>query len=387
MIDYAIKNITKRWIRSLLTIVGVTVMLTLVIVITGIVAYQTRTMHAHASAGVGKINVQPLLAGESYPAEGIDMPDDIADQVLSETSNHIQPNLSTKAVYFVIEPSLYPNQPPEVILAGIEPDKEEAFTGSVSQNVKPVAGVEFFSEVDKRNPAIVGEHAAEVYGSNLGKSLIVGDQLEILGESFTVIGILDHSADIVVNNTVIIPLEIAQSILDKPGFVSSVILTAADMSADEYILETIQNQFPQLNVVTDDTIRQNAKAGIKVFEDMVNTIAAVVILCASLLIMTVTLITVKERTKEIGVLRAMGASNSWIIRSILWEIFFLSGAGSLLGGIISGVVMAYALQENLFDLMHILTYMPLALVLTLVAGILPAINITRIQPVDSLRYE
>ena len=135
-------------------------------------------------------------------------------------------------------------------------------------------------------------------------------------------------------------------------------------------------------MVTDDTIRQNAKAGIKAFEDLVNTIAAVVVLCASLLIMTVTLITVKERTKEIGVLRAIGASNGLIIRSILWEIFLLSGIGSLLGGIISGFVMAYALQENLFNLGHILTYMPLALVLTLVAGILPAVNITRIQPVE-----
>lgn len=315
------------------------------------------------------------------------MPADTADHVLKEISTHIQPHLSTKVLYFIVEPSLYPNQPPEVILTGIEPGKEEAFTGSISQDVKPVAGVEFFSKADKRNPVIIAAHAAEVYGSKLGKSLRVGDQLEILGENFTVIGILNHSADMVVNNAVIIPLEIAQSTLDKQGFVSSVILTTADMNADEYILEIIQSQFPQLNVVTDDTIRQNAKAGIKVFEDMINTIAAVVILCASLLIMTVILITVKERTKEIGILRALGASNSLIIRSILWEIFFLSGISSLLAGTISGFVMAYALQENLFDLRHILAYMPLALVLTLVAGILPAINITRIQPVDSLRYE
>ena len=159
------------------------------------------------------------------------------------------------------------------------------------------------------------------------------------------------------------------------------------MEADEGIQAVIQDQFPQLNLVTDDTIRRNAKAGIKVFEDLVNAIAAVVIVCASLLIMTVTLITVKERTKEIGVLRAIGASNGLIVRSILWEIFLLSGIGSLLGGIISGFVMTYALQENLFDLGHILTYMPLALVLTLAAGILPAFNITRIQPVESLRYE
>lgn len=387
MIDYAIRNITKRWIRSLLTIVGVTVMITLVIVITGIVAYQTRTMNAHASAGAGKINIQPILAGESYPAEGIDLAVAVADQVLYETNAYIQPNFSTKVLYFIVEPPLYPNQPPEVILVGVEPGKEEAFTGSISQDVKPVAGVEFFGEASEQNPAILGEHAAKVFSAKLGKTLIVGDPLEIVGEHFSIIGILDHSADMVVNNSVIVPIEVTQSTLDKSRFVSSIILTAADMNADETILETIQSQFPQLNVVTDDTIRQNAKAGIKVFEDLVNAIAVVVIVCASLLIMTITLITVKERTKEIGILRAIGASSSLIIRSILWEIFLLSGIGSLFGGILSGLIMATALQENLFDLKHILIYMPLALVLTLVAGILPAINIIRIQPVDSLRYE
>jgi putative ABC transport system permease protein len=290
-------------------------------------------------------------------------------------------------LFFVLEAPLYPNQPPDAILTGIEPGKEESFTGSISQDVRPVAGVEFFKRVNEENPVILGEHAAEVFTSKLGKNLVVGDQLEILGYHFTIIGILDHAADIVVNNAVIVPLEVAQKTLDKSGFISSVILTAADINADENIHTVIQSQFPQLKVVTDDTIRQNAKAGIKVFEELVNAIATVVIVCASLLIMTVTLITVKERTKEIGVLRAIGASKALIIRSILWEIFLLSGIGSLLGGIISGLVMAYALQENLFDLVHILIYMPLALVLTLMAGILPAINITRIQPVDSLRYE
>jgi putative ABC transport system permease protein len=387
MFDYAIKNITKRWIRSLLTIVGVTVMLTLVIVITGIISYQTRTMHAHASAGAGKINIQPLLAGETYPAAGINMVTEVADDVLAATGPHIQPQLSTKALYFELEPPPYPNQPSDVILTGVEPGKEEAFTGSIAQNVDPIVGTESLIAADVQRPLILGEHAAEVYCSKLGKDLIVGDQLEILGANFTLVGILDHSNDMVVNNAVIIPLEAAQSALDKPGFVSAIILTAADLRSDEDIQAVIADQFPQLNIVTDDTIRRNAKAGIKAFEDLVNTIALVVMVCASLLIMTVTLITVKERTKEIGVLRAIGASNGLIIRSILWEIFLLTGIGSLSGGIISGFVLTYALDENLFDLEHILSYMPLALVLTLIAGILPAINITRIQPVESLRYE
>lgn len=387
MIDYAIRNISKRWIRSLLTVIGVAVMITLVIVITGIIAYQTRTMHAHASAGSGKINIQPLLAGTSYPAEGIDLSIEVADSVMEASEAYIQPALSTKVLYFVLEPALYPNQPPELILTGVEPGREESFTGSISQNVRPVAGVEFFNQGEAERPVILGEHAAEVYNLKLGQTLGVGDQLEILGGQFQIIGILDHAADMVVNNAVIMQLEDAQNLLDKPDHVSALILTAADMQADQGIYEVIESQFPQLNVVTDDTIRQNARDGIKVFEQLVNSIAVVVVACASLLIMTVTLITVKERTKEIGVLRAIGASSPLIIRSIFWEILILSGLGSLMGGLASGLVMTFALQENLFDLVHILKYMPLALLLTLVSGVLPAFNITRIQPVDSLRYE
>ena len=120
---------------------------------------------------------------------------------------------------------------------------------------------------------------------------------------------------------------------------------------------------------------------------MVNTISTVVVLCAAFLVMTVMLITVKERTKEIGVLRALGATKWTVIGSIVWEIFLLSLIGSLLGCIASGFILRFALQENLFDLLHILTYLPLAILLTLGAGLMPAFNISRILPVEALRYE
>ena len=362
-------------------------MVTLVIVITGIVQYQIRTMNAHAAAGSGKINVQPVLAGSTYPAEGSDLPEAEADALLQELQDFIQPKLSAKVVYFAIKPPLYPNQPPELILTGIEPGREEAFTGTVARNVAPVAGVEHFSESRAAQPAILGQHAAQVYAAETSAEVRVGTAIKILDQEFNVIGILDRSADIVVNNAVIVPLDLAQSLLGKPGFVSSVILAAADVNADQVIVKRIGETSPRLNVVTDDTVRRNAREGIAIFEAMINMVSVVVILCAAFLIMTVTLITVKERTREIGVLRALGASKVMVIGSVLCEILLLSLTGSCLGGIASGFILTFGLQENLFDLRHILARMPLAVVLTLLAGLVPALNISRIQPVEALQYE
>jgi len=87
MFDYAIKSILKRKTRSGLTVLGIMVLITLVIVISGIVSYQKRAMHEHASAGVGKIMVQLMLAGTDYPTASIDLKESLADEPTINTNN------------------------------------------------------------------------------------------------------------------------------------------------------------------------------------------------------------------------------------------------------------------------------------------------------------
>ena len=383
MIDYAWKNITKRIGRSTLTVIGVTLMITLIITITGIVHSQKETMHQHASAGAGKIHIQPMLSGDTYPASGVDMVEEKAEELLTLIADHIQIELSTKIVFFAIEPPPYPTNPPAVLLVGIEPGKEQAFTGSVANDVSPICGVESFTDGDSNFPVILGQAAAAFYGSNLQP----GDSLDILGTNFTVAGILDNSADQNVNNALIVPLDDAQALLDKGDFVSSILLTQKRVGDDEKIINAIRSSHPEMSIVDNNTIRRNLNEGIKVFEGLINVISLVVIIGATLLIMTVTLITVKERTREIGVFRALGAPSHTIIISILWEIFILSSMGSIMGGIISGVVMRFALEQNIFDLNHILKFIPLAIGMTLVSGFIPALQISRIEPILSLRHE
>ncbi len=383
MLDYAWKNINKRIGRSTLTVIGVTLMITLIITITGIVHSQKETMHQHASAGAGKIHIQPRLSGDSYPANGVDLAEEKVVEIFALITDNIQTDLSIKVVFFAIEPPPYPTNPPAVLLAGIEAGKEDAFTGSVANDISPIRGVEFFAESEANLPVIMGQAAAEFYNSNLQP----GDSLEILGTDFTIAGVLDHSADQIVNNALIVRLEDAQTLLDKEGFVSSLLLTQARVGDDKQIINAIRSSYPEMSIVDNNTIRRNLDEGIKVFEALINVISLVVITGATLLIMTVTLITVKERTREIGVFRALGAPSHTIIVSILWEIFILSSLGSMLGGIISGLVMRFALDQNIFDLNHILKFMPLAIGMTLVSGLIPALQISRIEPVLSLRHE
>lgn len=385
MIDYAFKNIARRWVRSLLTIIGVAMMITLVIATTRIVNYQKQTMSEHAAASTGKIHLQTRFSGMAYPATVIDLPEETANDVLQRED--IQPNLSGKVIYFPILPPSYPNEPPQILVTGIERDKEQAFTGQIAHDVKPIAGVEFFAEAEAPYPVILGLKAQEHYANEMGKTLAPGDTLTLLDQEFTIIGILDSSADRVVNNSLIIPLDIAQELLDKQSFVSSVLLIPANVQVKPKLVADIELHYPKLNIITDDHIQRNAEAGIKVFERLINTISLVVTLGAAILLMTVVIITIKERTKEFGVLRAIGGSNATIISSVLWEIFLLSLSGSMAGGLIAGLVLRFGLEQNLFNFWYILSFMPLSIVLTLISGIIPVINITRIMPVDSLRYE
>jgi putative ABC transport system ATP-binding protein len=83
MIDYAWNNLLRRKGRTLLTIVGISVLTALVTVISGIVSYNKKTMNQHAAAGVGRLVVQSFLAGKAYPTAAVDMPEALSERILS----------------------------------------------------------------------------------------------------------------------------------------------------------------------------------------------------------------------------------------------------------------------------------------------------------------
>ena len=122
-------------------------------------------------------------------------------------------------------------------------------------------------------------------------------------------------------------------------------------------------------------------------------IAAIALLISGIGIMNIMLVTVTERTREIGIRKAIGAARREILYQFLVESFFISGGGAVIG-ILAGIAVPVAVQSFLPGNLQV-PVSPLSVVVAFVVscstglffGYLPANQAARLQPVESLRYE
>ncbi|MCK5129994.1 MAG: ABC transporter permease [Clostridiales bacterium] len=384
MIFYVVQSIKKRWLRSSLTITALAGLLSLVIVVSGIIDYQKATMNEHASAGgAGKIVIQSFTAGENYPTLVGDLSESIGNSILEYPM--IQKDMSANILFFGLKAPLYPGEPPEVLLTGIDENKVKAFTGSIASETKVIKGNLQFSNTQAQE-CIIGAKAFEVLTKEQGQ-ITVGSMIEFIDEYFTIVGILEVSQDKVVNNAIIVPIKTLQRLIDKEMMISATIVYLNEVKDMDLFIQQVTAMNGKLNFVTSETISRNAEEGIRLFENMINGIRVAVLVIAILILITVMSITVNERTKEIGILKALGAKNRMVNTIIVYEMLFIATMGCIVATIISGYVLRYMMAENLFDILIIAKYLPAAYIVTIIAAIVPVIRITRIDPIKALRYE
>lgn len=123
---------------------------------------------------------------------------------------------------------------------------------------------------------------------------------------------------------------------------------------------------------------------------VLTVISGVSLLVAGLSIMTVMMVSVGERTREIGIKKALGATNGRILREFLTESLLLSLCGGLLGVIIGGGLGSVGLSLFGWEPPSLLSLLPLALfaaVIGIIFGVYPALKAARLDPVDALRCE
>jgi putative ABC transport system permease protein len=245
-------------------------------------------------------------------------------------------------------------------------------------------------------------------GSDLATKLdaAIGSSVTLHGEPFEVVGILAPTLT-APDNEVRVPLAAGQELLwaDLPPVVKDAVVPAelltqvvvfpADGADPAVVAGEIEAAIPNTVTLTGAEFDQQVGSSLAIFNAIIIGVALISLIVGGLSVINTMAMSVAERTREIGIKRAIGGTRRRIIRELVTE----AGAIGFLGGLIGlalGVVVVLLANESgrssgtiLFEMRPETAVFAVAFstILGIVAGIIPALNASRLDPVDALRYE
>jgi len=253
---------------------------------------------------------------------------------------------------------------------------------------------------DTGNVVVLGTTVARKHG------VVAGDTVELRGETFEVIGTLQPtlaSPDI----TGMIPLATAQRIylgdlppmvaesLHAEDVVSQIVVYPTDGADFEAVAASVEAAVENTATMTGAEFEESVGATTAIFTAVTVGVAVISLVVGGLSVINTMAMSVAERTREIGIKRAIGGSRGRIVRDLVAEAAVIGLIGGLIGlGLGSAVVfianeLGRAGGTVLFDLTPGIAVLALAFstILGMVAGIVPAWTAARLDPVSALRYE
>ena len=253
-------------------------------------------------------------------------------------------------------------------------------------------GIEHFKIVEGESLAtnrqmLLGRQAAEILDRE------VGDTIRVLDSSFRVVGIFETG---VAWEEVggVITLRDAQRLAGRPHQVTMYGIKLRDPGKVDEVKEYLDANFPEIDVSLSSEFTE-AIPDLQASQQMIGQIAFLAVLIGGVGMLNTMLMSVLERTREIGVLRALGWRRRQVVGMTLREALVLGLIGGITG-ILLGLGFAWAVNQipairGMMDPSYTPELFLLALAVALVTGVLgglyPAWRATRMQPVEALRYE
>ena len=388
----ALKNIWGSKMRTFLTMLGIIIGVSAVIVIVGLGNGMANYMEeSFASMGTNSLTVMVMGRGSSR-------------------------SVSEEQMYEIVEenPELLDQISPTVTMSGSVKIGTETTSSSVTgvsedyfsmkgYEVSQGRGIQFLDIEDRKNVCIVGNYVSETYYNGNA----VGETLKIGGNKFRIVGVMAQEAEEMeeggTDDCVFVPYSTAAR-LSFTGTISSYTITVKDeeqaATAKELIEDELYDIFDDSNAYTVTSMAElldTMTSMINIVIGILAVIAGISLVVGGIGIMNIMLVSVTERTREIGIRKALGAKEGVILRQFVMEAATTSALGGIVGILLgyglSGVatqVITVVMEESIHvapSAAAVAVAFGVSAGIGILFGYLPARKAARLNPIEALRYD
>ncbi|MEA3336197.1 MAG: FtsX-like permease family protein [Chloroflexota bacterium] len=361
-----LRDLGRRKTRTVLTVLGIGVGVAALVALNGLSA--------------GMISQLNNLAGGSATGDLMLMQKDVPDMSLSAIDERVVRAISNMPEVesvsgMMLSVTTLPGLP-FFVVTGLDPN---------SPGMRHYDIVEG-APIRRPNEVIMGRGAADTLKKE------VGDTIQVSNNVYRITGIFETGV-LWEEAGVIMGMREVQLIFNRPRQVSYVLVDVHDASQVDYVQEAIQHRFDDVSVSLSSEFAQNTN-DMQSMEAMTDVVVLFALLIGGVVILNTMMMTVYERTREIGTLRALGWRKRRIIGMVVQEAILLSALAGVVGiglGMLltksAGLTPLGAQLQGEYSLGLFVETMLIAVFLGVLGGVYPAWRASRLSPVEALRYE